>query len=74
MKLTYNLSTGQELHFSVDTTPTWRVAYGYCQDNNLLSWLYGTRNNLEAITNKLDIKQSISGMTLSCGDWATING
>lgn len=72
MTKVYNLATNEELHFSLGTSPIWMVAYGYCTDHNLMSWLFAHQDNLNHIQEKLNIKTSKSGLSTSCDNWATL--
>lgn len=70
---TYNLKDDREMSFDANTTSAWAVAYGYCEDNNLMSWLFRNAqdNTLEAAFKELPIK--VCKHSISCGDWAAVN-
>lgn len=67
---TINLLNEQELHFDDDTAAAWAVAYGYCSENNKMSWLFTqcNNNNMENAYKELPIVQGKK--TISCGNWA----
>ena len=67
-----NLSSNQELFFTDDISPIWALAYGYCTENNLMSWLFSNQSDLNYIKQKLNIKTSKSGLTMNCDNWAII--
>lgn len=73
MMKTYNLATGIEMDFDSKTASVWAVAYGYCEENNLMSWLFSHAHNntLEEAYKKLPI--TIGKHSIACGDWAAVN-
>lgn len=63
-----NLATGAEVHFDKATTPEWAVAYGFCEENSKLSWLFHSCRENDGEWQKLPF---VYGKTsVSLGDWA----
>ena len=69
MKAT-NLITEVSLEFDEHTTPEWACAYGYCEENNLMSALFAAcqDNTTEAFYKTLPF--TYGKQTVACGDWA----
>ena len=70
MKTVLNLATFDKMSFMDDISSEWAVAYAYCENNNLMSWLFNNRwdNTLEKAYKELPM---IYGkLTVACGDWA----
>lgn len=67
-----NVLTDEEYSFDENTTPEWAVAYAYCAENNLLSWLFGMAQGLKAVEAYKAIGVRVGRRTVGCGDWACL--
>jgi hypothetical protein len=66
-----NLMSEREVSFDEDSSSTWAVLYGYCEENNLLSQLFSKRKDgtwEEFYSDKL----RYGSKTINCGDWSAI--
>ena len=66
----FNLASEVEMIFDDKTSAVYGVAYAYCEENNLLSWLFEHcwDLNLDDAYRSLPITQG--SRTVACGDWA----
>lgn len=65
-----NLINNKSFHFDKNTTPEWAVAYAYCAEKNMISWLFQETQNNNDIYQKLPM---IYGKkTVACGDWCSM--
>lgn len=72
----FNLVTDEVLYFNDDALygPEWAVAFGYCDEHNLLSTLF---NHLHDDTFPEFFKTlpvTRGKRSIACGDWATCVG
>lgn len=71
-----NLETWEIHHFDEKTTPEWAVAYGYCEQNNLMSALFSAAQDMRLAeffkTLPLTSFERKTGFGAYCGDWACI--
>lgn len=67
---TFNLSTGAEVYFDEHTTPEWACAYGYCEENNLMSALFSAAQDLRFEEFKATLPFTYGQRSVACGDWA----
>lgn len=67
-----NLRTGAKVEFDRNTTATYAVAYGYCEDNGLLSALFQACHN-NGVPAFLDtLPMHYGAVSVGCGDWAAL--
>lgn len=66
----YNLATGEELIFDAATAPEWACAYGYCQEHNLMSWLFSMCHSKDMTRAYTALPFTFGKNSMACGDWA----
>lgn len=67
---TINLTTEECFKFDAHTTPEWAVAYGYCSETKMLSWLFNSCVDNNGEWQKLPFIYGKHSVLL--GDWAAI--
>ena len=67
---TINLLNEQELHFDNNTAAIWAVAYGYCSENNKMSWLFNHCHNKSLTEAYKELPIAQGKKTITCGDWS----
>ena len=77
MTIAMNLATGEEMTFDRVTTPEYAVAYGYCQENNLLSWFFASVHDAAEQKRATPLWREklefIYGQrSVACGNWAAL--
>lgn len=67
-----NLRTGATVEFDRNTTAAYAVAYGYCEENGLLSALFQAchNNGVAAFLETLPIVYGAA--SVGCGDWVAL--
>ena len=68
---TFNLSNEQERFFDEHTTAEWACAYGYCEENNLLSALFSAAQDLRLPEFYKTLPFIYGKRSVACGNWAT---
>ena len=69
---TFNLTTNQEIHFDASTTPEWAVAYGYCEERNLMSALFKSAQDKKFPEFLETLPITRGQRSIACGEWVAI--
>ena len=69
---TFNLIDHRELHFDDATAPEWAVAYAYCEDHNMLSWLFSACHSKDMARAYGVLPFTRGKHSIACGDWAAL--
>lgn len=69
----FNILTDEEIHFDDATTAEWAVAYGYCEENNLMSILFHHCHDKTLPQFYKKLPMIYGRFSVGCGDWAAKN-
>lgn len=70
---TFNIITDEEMHFDDATSAEYAVAYGYCEENNMMSEFFYHCHALTLPEFYKKLPMTYGRMSTACGDWAAKN-
>jgi hypothetical protein len=68
----FHLTQNVEHIFDENTAPEWAVAYGYCEENNLMSALFAAAHGMRLLAFYKTLPFTYGQKSIACGDWAAL--
>ena len=70
----HNLLNDTTVSFDDATTPLWAVCYAYCEENNLMSALFGAAQHNKFLEFAKTLPVVEGAQSIACGNWACLTG